>query len=74
MSKKKAVKALESVSEKFQAALEQARKNQEVIMEDPNLNNSSGWLKTATQIKSPIPGLEAGLEIIKDSIQELSSV
>jgi hypothetical protein len=74
MSKKKAVKVLATVSEKIQAALDRAKKNQKAIMDDPTLNDCSGWKKTAIQMKSPIPGLEAGLEIVRASMQELSAI
>ncbi len=70
MSKKKALNVLSLVSKRFQTALEQARKDQQEILEDPNLSDKSGWQKTAIRMKSPIPGLEAGLEILKSVMQE----
>jgi hypothetical protein len=74
MSKKKAVKSLETVSGKIQATLDQAKKNQQAIMDDPTLSDGSGWQKTALLMKSPIPGLEVGLEIVRASMQELATI
>jgi len=74
MSRKKAVKVLELVSEKLQTALAKARNEQREIMEDPTLSDGRGWRKIAIQMKSPIPGLEASLEIIKSSMQEITVI
>jgi len=70
MSKKKALNVLNLVTDRFKTAMEEAQKEEQEIMGNPKLNDTSGWQKIAIKMKSPIPGLEKGLEILKSVMQE----